>query len=102
NVPRHYGVVTERYKLVHFYEPAFNYWELFDLEKDPQERRSVYGAADYARVQNELATELVRLRTEVKVPEPDPPEARFAVYGKKRTDPSAKSQLPPPGCTLQK
>jgi arylsulfatase A-like enzyme len=39
NVARHYGVVTERYKLVHFYEPVFAYWELFDLEKDPQELR---------------------------------------------------------------
>ncbi len=32
NVARHYGIVTEQYKLVHFYEPAFNYWELFDLK----------------------------------------------------------------------
>jgi arylsulfatase A-like enzyme len=74
NVARHYGVVTERHKLVHFYEPAFNYWELFDLEKDPKELKSVYGTAEYAAVQKKLEGELARLRRELKVPEPDPPE----------------------------
>jgi arylsulfatase A-like enzyme len=74
NVARHYGVVTQRYKLVHFYEPAFNYWELFDLEKDPKELRSVYGTAEYEQIQNDLAEELRRLRMELKVPQPDPPE----------------------------
>jgi len=66
--------VTERYKLIRFYEPAFNYWELFDLNKDPQELKSVYGTAEYAGVQKELETELARLRKELKVPDPDPPE----------------------------
>ena len=74
NVARHYGVVTDRYKLVHFYEPAFNYWELFDLEKDPHELRSVYGQPAYAGTQQELAAELARLRAELKVPASDPPE----------------------------
>jgi arylsulfatase A-like enzyme len=74
NVARHYGVVTERYKLMYFYEPAFNYWELFDLEKDPKELKSVYGTAEYARIQKDLEEELKRLRKELKVPEPDPPE----------------------------
>jgi arylsulfatase A-like enzyme len=74
NVARHYGVVSDRYKLVHFYEPAFNYWELFDLQKDPHELRSVYGAPEYAAAQKELETELARLRKELKVPDPDPPE----------------------------
>ena len=31
HVRPHYGVVTDRYKLVHFYEPDVDYWELFDL-----------------------------------------------------------------------
>src|SRR5262249_37603360 len=34
NVARHYGVIDERYKLVHFYEPQFDCWELFDLRAD--------------------------------------------------------------------
>jgi arylsulfatase A-like enzyme len=73
-VARHYGVVTDRYKLVNFYEPAFHYWELFDLQQDPHEMRSVYGRPEYAQVQTELAGELTRLRAELKVPEQDPPQ----------------------------
>lgn len=74
NVARHYGVVTDRYKLVHFYEPGFNYWELFDLQEDPHELRSVYNQPDYAAVQKELGAELGRLRADLKVPSPDAPE----------------------------
>ena len=74
NVARHYGVVTERYKLVYFYEPEFNYWEMFDLQKDPRELKSVYGQGDYAATQKELMAELNRLRTGLKVPSPDPEE----------------------------
>ncbi|HSU52643.1 MAG TPA: sulfatase, partial [Candidatus Dormibacteraeota bacterium] len=47
SVARHYGVVTDRFKLVHFYEPEFNYWEMFDLQKDPHELKSVYGTDEY-------------------------------------------------------
>jgi arylsulfatase A-like enzyme len=83
SVARHYGVVTDRYKLVHFYEPAVNYWELFDLENDPLELRSVYGQADYATTQQELAAELTRLRTELKVTAQDPPEAAIPRPGAK-------------------
>src|SRR5439155_5091034 len=64
SVARHYGVVTGRYKLVHFYEPQFNYWELFDLEMDPNELKSVYGAVDYAAIQKDLHAELTRLRSD--------------------------------------
>jgi arylsulfatase A-like enzyme len=75
NVARHYAVATARYKLVHFYEPEFNYWELFDLEKDPLELKSVYGQPEYATVQQELGVELARLRKELKEPAQDPPES---------------------------
>lgn len=82
NVARHYGVVTERYKLVYFYEPAFNYWELFDLEKDPLELRSVFGQPEYAAAQKELESELARLRTQLKLPAQDPPETMIRPAGK--------------------
>lgn len=75
SVRRHYGVTTDRYKLVYFYEPEMNYWELFDLQKDPKEMRSVYDQPEYASVQKELHTELARLRKKLKVPDPDPKEA---------------------------
>jgi arylsulfatase A-like enzyme len=74
NVARQYGVITDRYKLVHFYEPEFNYWEMFDLQKDPHEMKSVFGDAEYAATQKELEKELAKLRTDLKVPEQDPPE----------------------------
>ena len=75
HVRPHYGVVTERYKLVHFYGPDADYWELFDLHKDPHELRSVYGLPGYADVQKTLEQDLSRLRTDLQVPERDPPEA---------------------------
>lgn len=84
NVRRHYGVVTDRYKLVRFYEPGVDYWELFDLKSDPEELTSVYGKADYTTVQKELETELARLRKELKVPDPDPPETEIKAAPKKK------------------
>ena len=75
NVPRQYGVITDRYKLVYFYEPEYNYWELFDLKTDPQEMKSVYDDPDYASVRKELHAELDHLRTNLKEPAQDPPES---------------------------
>ena len=69
----HYGVVTDRYKLVHYYAPDVDYWELYDREMDPQEMRSFYGNPDYVKTTAELKTELQRLRTELKVPEKEEP-----------------------------
>lgn len=69
-VARHYGVRTSRYTLAHYY--ASDEWELFDREKDPRQMRNVYGRGEYARAQQELKTELARLRKELKVPEKDP------------------------------
>jgi len=73
-VRRHYGVVTDRHKLVHFYETGVDYWELFDRKADPNELTSFYDKPEYAGVQKELKAELDRLRKELKVPDPDPVE----------------------------
>ena len=81
DVARHYGVVTDRYKLVRFYDydkPDYEEWELFDLKTDPQEMKSVYGDPAYAEIQAQLHTELKRLRKELAVPENDPPETAIA------------------------
>lgn len=59
-VPKHYGVRTERYKLIHYYDVGE--WELFDLQEDPHELRSVYGDEKYADAQREAKAELDRLR----------------------------------------
>lgn len=84
SVRRHYGVVTDRYKLVRFYEPDVNEWELFDLKTDPRELTSVYGKPAYAGVQKQLEAELNRLRTELKVPDPDPVETTIKANPKKK------------------
>lgn len=48
NVPVHDGVRTERYKLMFF--PRTREWNLFDLEKDPQEMTSMHADPAYATV----------------------------------------------------
>jgi len=95
DVRRHYGVVTDRYKLVRFYGPDIDEWELFDLKEDPKELRSVYSDPKYTEVRKELETELARLRKELKVTEQDPPEAeikRPAAGGPVRKKAAAKKQ----------
>lgn len=64
----HYGVVTDRYKLVKFYGTGEGYWELFDIKEDPHEMRSVYDESAYMSTQAELKRELARLRIELNVP----------------------------------
>ena len=60
-VPIHYGVRTPRHTLAYFI--ATNEWELFDLETDPLQMRSVYADPAYAPTVTSLKTELTRLRT---------------------------------------
>jgi arylsulfatase A-like enzyme len=70
NVAEHYGVSTGRHKLIHFYK--LDEWELFDLEKDPQEMHSIYDDPEYAQIQRDLVEELGRLRSELQVTSNDP------------------------------
>jgi arylsulfatase A-like enzyme len=76
HVRPHYGVVTEQYKLVHFYTPDVDYWELFDRQHDPGELKSVHDDPAYATVVADLKREVARLRAELKVPA-EPPRAAF-------------------------
>lgn len=62
----HYGVITDRYKLVHYYLPDVDDWELLDREKDPHEVKSFYNDPAYADVVKQLHAELDRLRVEVQ------------------------------------
>lgn len=59
-VPRQYGIRTKRYKLIHFYQ--FDEWELYDLEKDPDELENLYGKAEYEVLTAELKKQLAALR----------------------------------------
>jgi N-acetylglucosamine-6-sulfatase len=59
-VAAHYGVRTDRYTLIYFNE--LDYWELYDLEKDPQQLKSVYDDPAYADVVKRLKNKLKELR----------------------------------------
>ena len=60
-VKRHYGIRTQRYKLIHFYYDI-EAWELYDLEKDRHELNNVYDDPKYAGIVKELKVELGKLR----------------------------------------
>jgi N-acetylglucosamine-6-sulfatase len=67
NLPRFEGVSTDRYKLINYYYPE-QAWELFDLERDPHEMRSVYDAPEYADVVAMMKQRLAQLRAQYDVP----------------------------------
>lgn len=62
SVKRHYGITTERYKLIHFYYDI-DEWELFDLQNDPEEMKNVYHDPAYALVKKTLHEQLEKLRS---------------------------------------
>ena len=66
-VKRHYGVRTDRYKLIHFYNDI-DEWELYDLHNDPQELNNLYGKEGYDEITKELRAELNRLQEQYKDP----------------------------------
>ena len=60
-VKRHYGIVTDRYKLVHFYYDI-DEWELYDRETDTMELNNVIDRPEYSEVAAELKNRLAELR----------------------------------------
>ena len=57
----HYGVRTDRYKLIHFYNDI-DAWELYDLEKDPAEMHNVINDPTYSEVLADMQAELKKLQ----------------------------------------
>lgn len=75
-IPAHYGIRTERFKLLYYYGRALGCrgavdrdtgpeWELFDPEQDPHEWHNRYGPPAYARVQRALLARLNALQREL-------------------------------------
>lgn len=64
-VKRHYGIVTEDYKLAHFYYDV-DEWELYDRKKDTYEMKNVYNDPAYAEVVKTLKKQLDELRVKYK------------------------------------
>lgn len=63
-VKKHYGIRTDRYKLIHFYDDI-DEWELYDLEKDPKEMRNLIHHPDYRDIQKDLEERLAKMVEEL-------------------------------------
>jgi len=60
-VKKHYGIKTERYKLIHFYNDI-DAWELYDLKNDPHELNNLYDIPAYKTVADSLKRQLKQLQ----------------------------------------
>ncbi|MDR2999222.1 MAG: sulfatase [Microbacterium sp.] len=81
----HYGIRTERYKLIYFYNDgmglpgssAHTYppeWELYDLEADPEELHNVYLDPAHHDIREDLKARLWRLQADLlDTPHPSQP-----------------------------
>lgn len=75
NIPAHYGMKTEQYKLIYYYgkscgmslsidKPFQPVWELYDLKKDPLEMKNEYNNPEYKKIVFQLKKELASLQKE--------------------------------------
>lgn len=61
NVAPHFGLRTDRYTLARFYGPD-DFWELYDIRKDPQNLHNIYGKPGYEQLTASLKA---RLKTNI-------------------------------------
>jgi len=54
---QHYGIKTNRYKLLHFYGPI-DTWELYDWKNDKHEMKNLYDDSRYASIIKQLKDRL--------------------------------------------
>ena len=64
-VNRHYAIITQEYKLIHYYF-AEDRWELIDRINDPLEMNNFYDDPAYAAIRKELHSELDKIRKKYK------------------------------------
>jgi arylsulfatase A-like enzyme len=64
-VNRHYAIVTQDYKLIHYYFVE-DEWELIDRKNDPMELKNVYNDPAYAAIKADLHQRLDALREKYK------------------------------------
>lgn len=77
SVKRHYGIRTDRFKLIHFYNDV-DEWELYDMEADPKEMCNVYDSPEYADVRVSLHELL--LETQRQYGDTDPDEREQVLF----------------------
>ncbi|MEM6430247.1 MAG: sulfatase/phosphatase domain-containing protein [Deinococcota bacterium] len=61
HVQPHYGIRTDRYKLIHFYYDI-DVWEFYDLQEDPQELNNLIASETHQKLIEELKKELYQLK----------------------------------------
>lgn len=66
-VKRHYGVRTDRYKLIHFYDDI-DVWELYDLANDPKEMKNLINDESMGEVIAQLKVKLAELQEKYNDP----------------------------------
>ncbi len=81
SVKRHYGIRTNRYKLIHFYYDE-DYWELYDLVVDPDEVNNIYENEEYLELIQVLKLRLYELQNDYL----DTEEDRFLPAGNIEVD----------------
>ena len=75
HVPAHYGIRTERWKLIYYYGKPLGMkgalppdtqpdWELFDMQNDPREMHNLYHDPKFAPIVKKLKPQLDRLQRE--------------------------------------
>ncbi|WP_053989862.1 sulfatase [Mangrovimonas sp. TPBH4] len=67
-VKKHYGIRTNRYKLMHFYDDI-DTWELYDLEEDPKEIHNQIENPEYDDIESQLRKRLAELEAQYQVTE---------------------------------
>lgn len=84
NVPVHYGIRTQDHKLMYF--PRTREWQLFDLQKDPQEMTSVHDKAPYQEILSGLQQRYLDLAEHYEVNTAATPATRaFLPWWKQRS-----------------
>lgn len=64
-VKRHYGIRTDKFKLIHFYNDI-DEWELYDMKKDPHEMHNQYHNPAYQDTIKQLKVQLTQLQVQYK------------------------------------
>lgn len=77
SVKRHYGIRTDRYKLIHFYNDI-DEWEMYDMQADPREMKNVYNNPSYSAQRDSL--HLLLKQTQEKYKDADPQEKEIVLY----------------------
>lgn len=66
HVQPHYGIRTERYKLIHYYYNV-DIWELYDLKNDPLEILNIYELMESSKLVFDLKKKLKELQKEFQM-----------------------------------